>query len=121
MGALGNRVPISTTGEAWNDGALTTNPSANDILATTGQLGAGKYFFHFLMHCTADATFVLVQRNATDTGDVHDKEIPIPADSEIDEVFATPIVLAHNERVVVRCKGNVTGNAQASIFSAKVV
>ena len=105
----------------WDDGALATNPSASQVLADTGQLEAGDYLFSFMVHSTVDSTMVLVHRNAADSADISSKEVPLSAGTFVEPVFGTKIALAANERIVVRMKGAITGDAQASIFSSKIV
>jgi hypothetical protein len=105
----------------WVDGAVATNPVDNTVLATTGALGGGDYFFAFLVRSTADTTVDISQRNTANDADLHAMTIPTAAGSLTPITFPTKITILRNERVIVRQEGNLTGVIQASIFYSKIV
>ncbi len=106
---------------AWAAGSVATNPSATDVLVTTGQLAAGDWLFSANMHSEAATTLQIAHRNAANSADLKAYDIPVPADTEIPIIIPIKIPMAKNERIVIRCKANVTGDVQASIFYSQVV
>lgn len=100
---------------AWETGAVVTNPGANAVLVDSGPLTEGWYFFQFLMHATAAATFDRQHRNAANDATLDAKEIPIPVDTEQDSIFALPLYVEEGERFRVLNIDTFTGDAQASI------
>jgi hypothetical protein len=113
--------PTATVNGTWESGALATNPSQDDVLVDTGQLVAGDYFISFEMHSTAATKLIIAHRNAANDADLDDYEVPCPADTSIPVVVPVKLAAATNERFIVRCKANITGDAQASIFFGRVV
>lgn len=97
----------------WVTNGIVTNAAANDILADTGSMLAGITNFILIIWTNVGGALDIVQRNATDTGDIHTQRIA--ADS-LFHAEGIPINLALNQRLQIRVVDGYTGDFQASIM-----
>jgi hypothetical protein len=108
--------------DAYAGGSAVTNPAAGAILADTGALAAGRYYFSFLCDATVAARFRRERRNAGNTANLNPtKELPIPANTEIDTLYGIWVDIAEGERVRVLNVNAFTGDATALIMYGRVL
>jgi hypothetical protein len=112
--------PMST-GDHY-PGDLETNPSDNDVIATTGALEAGWYLIQMFVYSSVDAIVELVERDATNSADNSTQRLAVKsAIGNADLTYLSKIRLLENERYIARMDGGVTGNVQASILAAQLL
>jgi len=105
----------------WTDGALTTNPAANTVLADTGVLGVGEYIFAFWLGATNVYRMRVELRNAANSSNNNAYTFSLLGGVMIEPVIPIKIALAEGERVRVVGLDTLIGDAQASIFHASLV
>lgn len=101
---------------AWNTSGLVNNPSTDDILADTGQLGLGIFGFTIVVYSTVGCLIDIEHRNTTNTTTLHSQRVYIPAYTPM-PILSVGISLSLNERLRVRLLEGVTGDVQVSVLN----
>ena len=125
MGILSSLInPTAQIDSNFAGGSAIVNPGAGAVLADTGQLVAGRYYFQFIMDATVATRFSRQHRNAANSANVANsltKEIPIPLDTEIDTIYSIWVDVLINERIRVIDVAGFTGSATALIAFGRVL
>ena len=103
----------------WTAGTFTNNPGAGDVMADTGVLAEGDYFFSFLLMSTVDSLMRLALRNAANDTDLRSFDCPVPASVPIELTFGNKLFLEMSERIRVTMVNAIVGDAQVSIFATE--
>lgn len=96
-----------------------TNPSANDVLADTGELAIGIYTVALIAGANTNNSFIVQQRNAANAANVGDTwTVYVPGGSSAQYVF--DVSLEASERIRVLSGSTITGKACAVLWVEKL-
>jgi hypothetical protein len=98
----------------WVSEGVKIDPMGGDILADTGQLAVETKPFTVVAWTDAgDAELEVVLRDETDTTDVNVQRVR----AQTTPVFAMPLTLTPNQRLIVRLRVDLAGHIQVSILA----
>ena len=104
---------------AWATNNIVSNPSSGDIIADTGAIALGGLIqTTVLVWSTITCNVEIVQRNALNTADVNKQRLyALNSETGILPIQQVPVLLAVNERLLVRMVDSISGDIQASILT----
>ncbi len=105
------------------DGRTVTNPTAGTVLVDSGQLQAGNHLFHALINCDAAIDdFSIEWRDAANAVTLASYGFYVGTGQPT--VYWGPHLLAvatTNQRVRIITENTITGDARATVWSARVI
>lgn len=100
----------------WSSQGVLSNPVANAILADTGALLAVTCTFTIIVSTQYAARVTIALRDATNTSDISSQLIRTLSDGPTMLTGLGGVLMALNQRLVIRAESAILGEVQASII-----